>query len=176
LRLFVVTNSDRSYAARVLDAVVGPEWCDWFRLVVTDAGKPGFFFPPRAARQTGRVKDGGRAAPLDGATASDVERVLRVTPDRILFVGDNLRADISPARRRGWRTLHVVSELDAQKSDSPWGGALEHHGEPTWFAAAIREQADLAGSRADGLLGLDPEAVLENDGDSTALTQPGEAP
>ena len=42
-RLFVLTNSDQNYAARVLDHVLGAGWNDLFDLVLTDAGKPRFF-------------------------------------------------------------------------------------------------------------------------------------
>lgn len=141
-KLFVITNSDARYAAHILDHVLGPGWDHLFDLVLTDAGKPRFF-----------------------ADSGHVETRLGVAPSRILYAGDNSRADIAPARRRGWRTLHVVAEIAATESLTPWAGALDHRGVPTWFARTIREHADLACARIDAFLAVDPHALLEPDGD-----------
>jgi HAD superfamily 5'-nucleotidase-like hydrolase len=155
-RLFIVTNSEPGYAQRVLDHVLGPRWGDLFDLVVTDAGKPRFF------------EDGpGQPAPqeagtyvLDHAHARDVEARLGVAPSRILYAGDNARADVAPARRRGWKTVHVVAELAAPPSPTVWEAALHHRGAPTWFARTIREHADVCCARIDAFLALNPGARL----------------
>ena len=143
-RLFVLTNSDQNYAARVLDHVLGAGWNDLFDLVLTDAGKPRFF----AER-----------------AASHVEAHLRVEPSRILYAGDNSRTDIAPARRCGWKTVHVVAELAAPAAAAPWEGALHHHGSPTWFAKVIHEHADATCARIDAFLALDPRQPLQPAGD-----------
>ncbi len=139
-RLFVVTNSEQDYAARVLDHVLGAGWDALFDLVLTDAGKPRFFAD---------------------TPASQVETRLGVEPSRILYAGDNSRADIAPARRRGWKTVHVVAELAAPTTESPWAGALDHQGSPTWFAKVIHEHADATCARIDAFLALDPRAELQ---------------
>jgi HAD superfamily 5'-nucleotidase-like hydrolase len=142
-KLFVVTNSDRSFATRVLDHVVGDHWGELFDMVSTDAAKPRFFL---------RTEDG----------AAMVEERLGVRPERILYAGDNARADIVPARRRGWRTVHVVAELSAAGEETAWAGALEHENAPTWFAKTIFDHADAACARIDELLALDPRSVLDS--------------
>jgi phosphoglycolate phosphatase-like HAD superfamily hydrolase len=174
-RLFVVTNSDRAFATMVLNAVVGSDWDDLFALVVTGAGKPGFFAPPDAPVPDADRGGHARARLLEGGHASNVERLLGVAGSSVLYVGDNVRADVAPARRHGWRTAHVASELAVVRDDSPWGGALEHRREPTWFAAAIRDHADLVCARVDGLLDLDPRAETAN-GENFFARLRGEAP
>jgi len=158
-RLFVVTNSDFGFAPLVMDHVLGPTWRDLFDLVITNAAKPRFFDATTSPvqEQQERVLDGGHAAM--------VEARLGVAADRILYAGDSARADIIPARKRGWKTVHVVAELDADRGASPWAGALDHDGEPTWFARTIHEHADAACARIDALLALDPRALLSSEED-----------
>jgi HAD superfamily 5'-nucleotidase-like hydrolase len=171
-RLFVVTNSDPSFAGRVLDHVLGSGWQELFDLVLTDAGKPRFFADSTAQPPP------GEPAPhvLDHAHAQHVESRLGVEPARILYAGDNARTDIAPARRRGWKTLHVVAEIAAPESPPPWSAALHHHGAPTWFARTVREYADLACARIDAFLALAPDARLSPADDFYARIAPGLAP
>jgi len=159
-RLFVVTNSDRAFATAVLDRVLGGLWRELFALVVTGAEKPSFFAAPRSvAARPGP----GSGHVIEGGSARGVESILGVPATRVLYIGDNARSDVAPARAHGWRTAHVVAELAAATTPSPWGGALEHNGVPTWFARVIREEADVVCARADRLLALEPSAVLDAD-------------
>lgn len=160
-RLFVVTNSDPVFAATILDHVIGPAWRTIFDLVITDAAKPRFFDPAGDPGGAGRADGQGRV--LDGGHASIIETRLGVAPERILYAGDNARADIVPARKRGWRTVHVVAELEAAGGIPPWAGALDHDGAPTWFARTIHEHADAACARIDALLAVEPRALLSSD-------------
>jgi len=156
-RLFVVTNSDSSYAGHVLAHVLGDGWEELFDLVLTDAGKPRFF-----AEIASRLPPHEPAAHvLDHAHAQHVEARLGVAPSRILYAGDNTRADIAPARRRGWKTLHVVAEIAASAVHSPWEAALHHHGTPTWFARRIHDHADATCARIDAFLALDPDTRFD---------------
>lgn len=169
-KLFVVTNSDRDYAGRVLDHVLGGDARELFDLVLPDARKPRFFSDVDsgyAAREAGpRV--------LDHAHASLVEARLGVAPSRILYAGDNARADIAPARRRGWKTLHVVAELATTDQKSPWAGPLHDHGAPTWFARTICEHADATCARIDAFLATDPRQQFEPVEDFFAVIAGGE--
>jgi FMN phosphatase YigB (HAD superfamily) len=90
-----------------------------------------------------------------------VEAHLGIAPGRILYAGDNARADIIPARGRGWKAVHVVAELSAPPGETPWAGALAHRGDATWFARTIREHAHAACARIDALLALDSRERLE---------------
>jgi HAD superfamily 5'-nucleotidase-like hydrolase len=160
-RLFVVTNSDRAFAARVLDHVL-PAWREVFDVIITGACKPGFFAEGTNRADAANVAGAreGRTVVIDAGNASRVEEMLGVPRPRVLYVGDNGRADVAPARRRGWRTVHVVAEMDAVEPAGPWAGALDHEGFPTWFARAIFEHADAACARVDALLAAGPHARL----------------
>jgi HAD superfamily 5'-nucleotidase-like hydrolase len=168
-RLFLVTNSDPEYAARVLDHVLGSGWQELFDLVLTDAGKPRFFEDTKSQRPPHEPA----AHVLDHAHAQHVETRLGVDPSRILYAGDNARADIAPARRRGWKTLHVVAEIAAPDAPTPWAAALHHHGAPTWFARTVRDHADAACARIDAFLALDPDAQLQPADEFYALIAAG---
>jgi HAD superfamily 5'-nucleotidase-like hydrolase len=150
-RLFVVTNSRREYATAVLDVVVGPDWRDLFAVVVVDARKPSFF-EARADTVVDRHRNDGSARVVEGGNAFAVERLLGATAGRVLYVGDNLHADIQPARAHGWLTAHIVPELAQGPLASPWGALLEHNGAPTRFARGILGHAHLVCDRVDALL------------------------
>ena len=159
-RLFVVTNSDRAFATRVLDHVLGDVWRGLFDVVVTDAHKPRFF--GAGSHDLASTQTDGTGV-LEGGSARDVEARLGVPATRILYAGDNARADIVPARRHGWKTVHVVAELASAHDDSPWSGALSHAGAPTWFARTIHDHAHAVCAQIDALLALDPHTCLTLD-------------
>jgi len=159
-RLFIVTNSDPVFARAVLEHVLGSAWRTIFDLVVVDAAKPRFFADDYAHEGT-RITE----SVVDGASASWVEATLGVPAARILYAGDNARSDVIPARRRGWRTAHVVAELSGVHEDTAWAAPLHHLGAPTWFARMIHDHADAACARIDAFLAVDPSSTLtpEND-------------
>jgi hypothetical protein len=121
-RLFVVTTPTR-VSPGICDHVTRPAWRDLFDLVFTDAGKPRFFTD---APSDARARRRGHVVDLPSLARGGTPRV---RPSRILYAGDNARADIVPARRRGWKTLTSWPELAV----TPWapGGALDHDGAPT---------------------------------------------
>lgn len=158
-RLFVVTNSHRDYAERVLDAVIGPAWRTLFDGIVVDANKPAFFEPGSGKDATShRTRD--RVVVMEHARASDVDAWLATSGERVLYVGDNLHTDIIAARAFGWRTALVVPELGASDTDAPWGGLLAHDGSPTRFSRELLEHADLVCDRVDSLLDAPLRGVL----------------
>lgn len=161
-KLFLITNSDRTFATRVLDHVLA-RWRDLFDIVVTDAAKPRFFGEAPPATWPSPRSEGAHM--VHGANAAQVEARLGVPRERILYAGDNARADIMPAHRRGWKTVHVVAELSLLDTASPWAGALECYGSPTWFAKTIHDHADATCARVDALLACDPGARLDPTGD-----------
>ena len=181
-RLFVVTNSDRRFATRVLDHVMGSRWRRVFDIVVTDAGKPRFFTGPSSPPPALATRRNDTLV-LDHGSASLVESLLGISGEHILYAGDNARADVIPARIRGWRTLQVVAELSAAREETPWARALDHDGAPTWFAKVIRDHADAACARIDALLAIDPRAQLAPDAPfytriagPSPTTRPGNVP
>ena len=161
-RLFVVTNSEPDFAPAVLDIAVGPAWRGLFQLVVADARKPAFFRPAALSGSRTRAQPRRDALVIEGGSAADVEEMLGVPCDRILFVGDNAQSDILAARGHGWRTAHVVPELAVTESAcrDGWGAPLTHGGEPTWLARIARDHADIACPHAGQFLALEPSARL----------------
>jgi 5'-nucleotidase len=154
-RLFVLTNSEAPYAIALLDHLFrGGSWRELFRVVVTSAGKPGFFAGAecRAEALDGEV--------VVGAGARDLETMVGVGGERILYVGDSVKADTRPAREFGWRTAHVVQELSEGIAVGPWGSPLWENEQPTWFSTLIAKHADIYAPRIDDLMQLAHNAFL----------------
>jgi HAD superfamily 5'-nucleotidase-like hydrolase len=161
-RLFVVTNSERDYAEAVLDHVIGSRWRARFDVVATSARKPEFFSRRSGPEPAPTPDDASGARVFDHAAAVDVERSLGVRRERVLFIGDNANADIRPARRFGWRTVHVLHELasDGDAGADGWGSPLEEAGEPTWLWRLVLDHADVVCDRVDRFLATAPDARL----------------
>lgn len=154
-RLFILTNSEAPYTVGVLDHLFhGPSWREVFSFVVTHAGKPGFF--EGAAHGARRYDD----VVFHDASAGELEVMIGVSADRVLYVGDSVKSDTLPARRFGWRTAHVVQELYEDRAEGPWGSPLTEGGRPSWFATMIAKHADIYAPRVCDLLELPPRAAL----------------
>jgi hypothetical protein len=70
------------------------------------------------------------------------------------------RADIAPARRRGWKTLRGSGDYCGEVRCSPWGRASSSWNS-TWFARRIRDNADATCARIDAFLALDPDTRFD---------------
>ncbi len=160
-QLFVVTNSDLSFAVAVLDLVMGHEWRNLFSVVSTSSEKPGFFVGAGARTHALNPMPSSGVAVWENANAAQVEAVLGVRAERVLYVGDNARADIAPARSFGWKTAHVVAELAAcEPAPAGWGSPFTAGDQPSWFARVIGESADIVCDRVDRLLAHEPDRSL----------------
>ena len=168
-RLFVVTNSELAYATAVLDHVIGPEWRMLFVAVSTSSAKPRFFDRSSSARggQHATPAHGG-AAVLEGAHAGAMETLVGARGERVLYVGDNARADVRAARAYGWKTIHVVAELAGDGvSSERWGSPFWAGDDPSWFARVVAETADAVCDRVDRFLARDPNQRIEVTGKTT---------
>ncbi len=127
-KLFLLTNSLWDYTDGVMSFVLDgmlpeyPSWRNYFDAVVTGAAKPAFFSERRPLLALG--PDG---APLGEATALErgrtyeggnvvtVEKLLGISGDRILYVGDHIYGDILRSKKSSlWRTCMVVEELERE--------------------------------------------------------------
>jgi HAD superfamily 5'-nucleotidase-like hydrolase len=127
--LFLLTNSAWDYT----DAVMGhlldgmlpeyPAWRNYFDAVVTAAAKPAFFADGTPFRELGpdgtpvegavRALERGKA--YAGGNLADLERLLEVGADRVLYVGDHIYGDILRSKKSSlWRTCLVVEELERE--------------------------------------------------------------
>jgi HAD superfamily 5'-nucleotidase-like hydrolase len=127
-KLFLLTNSLWDYTDAVMRFVLDgmlpeyPSWRNYFDAVVTGAAKPAFFSERRALWALG--PDGerlGEAAALErgrwyeGGNLVTLERLLGISGDRILYVGDHIYGDILRSKKSSlWRTCMVVEELERE--------------------------------------------------------------
>lgn len=130
-KLFLLTNSPWEYTDAVMDHLVGsampeyPTWRHYFDVVITSASKPAFFQDRRPLVERdvdARRQPNGRTAVqfergkvYEGGNLLDLERMLGVTGDRILYVGDHIYGDILRSKKEAsWRTALVLQELHAE--------------------------------------------------------------
>jgi 5'-nucleotidase len=113
-KLFLLTNSNWSYTGRMMAHLLNgsmpeyPSWRHYFDVVVVDAKKPAFF-----KQRHPLVTIGGEA--YEGGNLRDLEKLLGVTGDRILYVGDHIYGDILRSKKESsWRTAMIVKELEAE--------------------------------------------------------------
>jgi HAD superfamily 5'-nucleotidase-like hydrolase len=112
-KLFILSNSDWSFTDGVLHFLLDgqdparPNWIDYFDLVVTSAGKPGFFqeaHPPQALPGQDKAFMGGNALWLEDNLQSFGEEVM--------YVGDHIYGDILRSKKNvSWHTMLLIPEL-----------------------------------------------------------------
>jgi 5'-nucleotidase len=127
-KLFLLTNSLADYTDAVMRHVLDgltpeyPSWRNYFDVVITGAGKPGFFSERRPLLVLG--PDGqpaGEATSLErgrtylGGDLARVEELLGIGGEKVLYVGDHIYGDILRSRKSSlWRTCLVVEELERE--------------------------------------------------------------
>jgi FMN phosphatase YigB (HAD superfamily) len=128
-RLFLLTNSHLDYTEalmrHVLDGILPeyPSWRNYFDVVVTASGKPGFFssgapfveLDASGNPLPGEVKSFERGHTYAGGSRTDLERLLGAGGDRVLYVGDHIYGDILRSKKSSqWRTCLVIEELERE--------------------------------------------------------------
>jgi HAD superfamily 5'-nucleotidase-like hydrolase len=129
-KLFVLTNSAWDYTNAVmsylLDGVVAeyPSWRNYFDIVITSAGKPGFFTEHRPFTELD-ISTSEQGTPLKQAVALergkvyaggnlvDFERFSGCSGEAVLYVGDHIYGDILKSKKTSmWRTCMIVQEIE----------------------------------------------------------------
>jgi HAD superfamily 5'-nucleotidase-like hydrolase len=121
-KLFLLTNSEASYTAAVMDHLVGGPtgtWEEFFDLVVCFSRKPGFFLKrgdgepvpqgafPQMPNRKGHCFVGGDSFFLEKKIGSG--------GDEILYFGDHTYGDILRSKKSvGWRTAMIVPEVEQE--------------------------------------------------------------
>jgi 5'-nucleotidase len=136
-RLFLLTNSELPYTEKVMHYLLGddqPEYRSWhsyFDAIVSEACKPSFFTgtrvlePQETTNGNGRTsKEPARCRVFRGGCLGEVETLLNVRGDHILYVGDHIYGDVLRAKKESsWRTLMIIQEmtdeLDAMERYAP---------------------------------------------------------
>jgi len=130
-KLFLLTNSRRPYTELVMSYLLGsasaeyPTWRHYFDVVIVAASKPAFFQEHRPLME--RVhedRDDSQMRPAqqfergkiyDGGNLHDLERMLGVSGDKILYVGDHIYGDILRSKKESaWRTAMIIQEMDVE--------------------------------------------------------------
>jgi FMN phosphatase YigB (HAD superfamily) len=132
-KLFLLTNSPWPFTTEMMSYLLGgampeyPSWRHYFDIVICSAAKPAFFQERRPLLE--REVDAARAptAPLrhathvergrvyEGGNLADLERMLGVPGDHVLYVGDHIYGDILRSKKESsWRTAMIVQEMEAE--------------------------------------------------------------
>lgn len=136
-KLFLCTNSGFRYTDEAMSFALGiqplskctgirdTDWRDLFDVVMVNAQKPDFFNSKKPFRLWNTESDqlsfspvGSTLSPRTILAQGSAQALMHITgweQKTILFVGDNLRADLVEARRwHGWHTACVINELDRE--------------------------------------------------------------
>lgn len=134
-KLFLLTNSEPPYTEKVMRYLLEDEhhrteyksWRGFFDVIVSEARKPRFFTEQvpftevvEPANGTGYSNGNGKSkiGPESrermylGGNHADLERMLGVASDRVLYVGDHIFGDVLRAKKESsWRTLMIIQEM-----------------------------------------------------------------
>jgi HAD superfamily 5'-nucleotidase-like hydrolase len=126
-RLFLLTNSRWSYTDRMMTYLLGderpeyPSWRHYFDAIVAAASKPAFFQErrPLMEREGEVLRPASdhleRGKVYEGGNLHDLERLLGITGDRVLYVGDHIYGDILRSKKESaWRTAMIIQEMNAE--------------------------------------------------------------
>ena len=126
-KILLITNSEWSYVAPMMTYAFdrflpgSMTWRELFDISIVGARKPSFFSSSSPAFQVvdedgllkehrGPLKEGGIYV---GANATLVEESLKLTGERILYVGDHLFSDVKVSKNlHRWRTALIMRELE----------------------------------------------------------------
>jgi HAD superfamily 5'-nucleotidase-like hydrolase len=132
-KLFLLTNSQWPYTNELMRFLLGgampeyPSWRHYFDMIVCAACKPAFFQErrPLKERELDPARSNGaalraashpeRGRVYEAGNLLELERMLGVSGDRILYVGDHIYGDILRSKKESsWRTAMIVQEMEAE--------------------------------------------------------------
>lgn len=123
---FLISGSSVDYASHIAQFVLGPDWRDYFDMVVYTAKKPGFFTMKRPFLELDGIDDGppvpGDEIRIDGTYANGnwddlfklVKRESGMENPHCLYVGDHPCQDNLTPTLRGIDTVAIVEEMAAE--------------------------------------------------------------
>lgn len=127
--LFMCTNSGCQYTATVLAYALGlpagdTSWKELFDVIICSAKKPSFFSSNRRFRKWSLATNGPSPIPVKtldkgqmyiNGSAYALRKARGWSGKNIMYVGDNLWADLVEARRsHGWQTACLINELEPE--------------------------------------------------------------
>lgn len=131
-RLFVLTNSYYDYTRAVMSYLLDgerdayPSWRNYFDVVIVGGCKPVFFTqnnpfialdPASGKPDSAVVTSLGRERIYQGGNIIDLEAMMGVKGEKLLYVGDHIYGDLIRLKKANvWRTAMVVQELDREST------------------------------------------------------------
>jgi HAD superfamily 5'-nucleotidase-like hydrolase len=128
-QLFLCTNSGFNYSNQAMNHALGlkpdsSEWRDLFDVVICNAKKPDFYKSRQPFREFDTVRRSPTTTPINTlkkgqvyvqGSAAALRRATGWSGHDVLYLGDNLYADLVEARRwHGWHTGAIIGELEAE--------------------------------------------------------------
>jgi HAD superfamily 5'-nucleotidase-like hydrolase len=165
-KVFLITGSHIDFASLTAGFAIGPNWRDYFDLVICYAKKPGFFTMNRDFLKLDGIKE------TDPVKAEDltvggvytqgnfkelhqfIARITEKDDPKILYVGDNLIQDVfTPNKHAGIDTIAIVEEMMAEgvnynekyeilRSDI-WGSYFHTNGDDTLWERIVRKHSKI---------------------------------
>jgi len=136
-KIFLITNSPFETVDAGMKYMMGPQWRDYFDVVVVQAGKPHFFMnlsqPFRELDVDRRVFQWATVSSLErgriyaGGTIASFQRLTGWKGGRVMYFGDHLAADLADVTlHHGWKTAAVIRELEQEirkmnQDEFKWG-------------------------------------------------------
>ncbi len=121
-RVFLVTNSGPDYSEAMMKYLLDdaldeyPSWRNYFDYICTASQKPRFFtekapFIEVESQEESQTPSRGRV--YTGGNITDLQRVLGLAGDEVLYVGDHIYGDVLRAKKEStWRTAMIIQEMD----------------------------------------------------------------
>ena len=178
-KLMVVTNSEWGYTSAMMSWAFdrylpgGMTWRELFDVVIVGAQKPEFF--QRRSPLFEVVSDDGLLRPTvhglergkayQGGDAGLVERLLGLSGDEILYVGDHIYTDVHVSKSvRRWRTALILRELEDEMRATAGARADEQRLSALMNDKERLEQQHCAARLALARLkaGLGPKAAVDD--------------
>lgn len=162
-KVFLVTGSHIDFANLTATTAFGPNWREYFDVVVCFAKKPGFFTNSRPFLKLEGTEETDPIAACDikigeiysQGNFSDLKKILSPNEDaKVLYVGDNLIQDIfTPSYHKNLDTVAIVEEMLVEGSHFDedykilhsrfWGNYFHTKGETTLWENIIKNHSKL---------------------------------
>lgn len=173
-KTFLVTGSHIDFASLTAGYAIGPDWRDFFDIVICYSKKPGFFTMRRPFLQLDGIKETTPIAIEDMQqgmvyTQGNYEdlttfigSLIKKDDLKVLYVGDNLIQDVfTPNKHKNVDTVAIVEEMWAEGVDfdphfevlrsNAWGSYFHTKGEDTLWESIIRKHAKICVPSVDVL-------------------------
>ena len=167
---FLLTNSPFPFVDAGMRYILDDdEWRRHFDIVSCTAAKPAFFNSTRPFRKLWRPSTGSPELswktvdsfePGSVYVHGSVDAFHKLggftSPDRILYIGDNLPSDlVSPARKHSWRTAAIIRELESEIAVTNSEQALRLRG-------VLAETKKTISALTDAMYSASPDAAAEH--------------